>query len=63
MIPKDPFFADQWNMRQIKAFGVKPVAWDFLRGNSRVVICIIDGGCDLTHPDLHFVEGGGINIL
>ncbi len=58
-IPNDPLWAGQWDMLQINA----PNGWDFTTGNSCVVICILDGGCDLTHPDLlqRFSEPG-INL-
>ncbi len=46
--PDDPLFGDQWNLRQIEA----PRGWDYTQGTRRVVIAIIDSGCDLHHPDL-----------
>ena len=56
-IPNDTFWADQWNMTQINA----PNAWDISTGSNAVVICILDQGCDLIHPDLQF-SGDGINL-
>lgn len=56
-IPNDPFFGNQWNMAQIQA----PNAWDISTGDNSVVICVLDEGCDLTHPDLQFA-GQGINL-
>ena len=47
-VPNDPLFGDQWNLRQIEA----PRGWDYTQGTRRVVIAIIDSGCDLSHPDL-----------
>lgn len=55
--PNDDLWADQWNMVKIHA----PEAWDHTTGTSSVVICVLDEGCDLTHPDLRFSEDG-INL-
>lgn len=55
--PNDTLWADQWNMTQVDA----PNAWDLSTGANAVVICILDEGCDLTHPDLAFSEDG-INL-
>jgi len=46
-IPNDTYWTSQWDMAQINA----PAAWDISTGDSSVVICILDEGCDLTHPD------------
>jgi subtilisin family serine protease len=56
-IPNDTFWANQWNMAQINV----PNGWDISAGSNTVVICILDEGCDLTHPDLAFAENG-INL-
>jgi len=48
LMPNDPQFPQQWNMRQINA----PAGWDTQTGSHRVTIAIIDTGVDLTHPDL-----------
>lgn len=56
-IPNDTWWADQWNMTQINA----PNGWDISTGANTVIICILDEGCDLTHPDLQFSEDG-INL-
>jgi hypothetical protein len=57
-MPNDTHFSDQWNMTRIQAGGAGTTAWDFSTGNSTVVICILDSGCDLTHPDLQFSTQG-----
>jgi subtilisin family serine protease len=56
-IPNDTFWANQWNLTQINA----PNGWDISTGNAGTVICVLDEGCDLTHPDLQFSEQG-INL-
>jgi Subtilase family len=56
-IPNDSLWSNQWNMVQINA----PNGWDISTGVNTTVICILDEGCDLTHPDLQFSEQG-INL-
>ncbi len=56
-IPNDPWWGSQWDMAQINA----PAAWDIEQGRPSVVICILDEGVDLGHPDLQFSEQG-INL-
>lgn len=51
--PDDPFYSDQWNLRQIMA----PEAWEISRGGvtalgDTIVIAVMDNGCQLDHPDL-----------
>ncbi|HEV3063265.1 MAG TPA: S8 family serine peptidase [Vicinamibacterales bacterium] len=55
-VPNDPLFFRQWDMSQIEA----PAGWDISTGVGAVV-CILDQGCDLTHPDLSF-SSPGINL-
>ncbi|MGA3342298.1 MAG: S8 family serine peptidase [Methylocella sp.] len=60
--PNDPLFASQWNLRAIQA----PQGWDYTLGSQRVVVAILDTGCDLTHPDLinKFVpQGDRLDVL
>ena len=48
-IPDDPDYnANQWYLRQINA----PQAWDISKGDTSVIIGIIDTGVDWTHPDI-----------
>lgn len=46
--PNDPFFEDQWNLRQIHA----PEAWALGAKGRGAVIAIVDSGIDTAHPDL-----------
>ncbi len=54
--PNDPLFHLQLNLNQISA----PKAWATIStGDPSVVVCVIDQGCDLQHPDLQgaFTKG------
>ncbi|HTR81558.1 MAG TPA: S8 family serine peptidase [Bacteroidota bacterium] len=46
--PNDPSFAAQWNLAKIDA----SAAWNVTKGDSTVVIGIVDSGTDYTHEDL-----------
>jgi subtilisin family serine protease len=46
--PNDPFFGLQWN---IKATNVNK-AWNITKGNSNIIVAVIDSGVDPNHPDL-----------
>ncbi len=46
--PDDSSFASQWGLNVIRA----NESWNITRGNSSVVIAIIDTGVDWDHPDL-----------
>ena len=56
VIPNDPLFFRQWDMTRIDA----PAGWDISTGMGTVV-CVLDQGCDLGHPDLAFA-GPGLNL-
>ena len=57
-------FAEQWDMNNTGQSGGTPdadidapEAWDIARGGNTalgdtIVVCVVDGGGDLTHPDL-----------
>lgn len=70
--PNDPLYAPnssykgQWNMLQIQAGGVPGASgWDIARGDEKVVVAIIDYGCDLEHPDLkdsYYIPPGATSL-
>ncbi len=62
-VPNDPLYPDQWNMEKIVAGGNGQTGWNLEKGNSNVIICVLDEGCDLGHPDLTFTPApSGINL-
>lgn len=58
--PTDTLFPQQWDMARIGAGGAGTTGWDLSSG-AGVTVCVLDEGCDLTHPDLAFA-GNGINL-
>jgi len=65
VVSNDTFFPQQWSMTRIQAGGAGTTGWDISTGATGVIICILDSGCDLTHPDLNFAPGPagqGINL-
>ena len=56
LTPNNPLFFREWDMTTINA----PKGWDIATG-AGVVICVLDTGCDLTHPNFAFA-GPGINL-
>ncbi len=46
--PNDSLYTQQQYLEQVKA----PVAWEHARGDSSVIIAIIDSGTEWQHPDL-----------
>jgi subtilisin family serine protease len=54
-VPNDPLFAMQWDLQNTVTPGADmhmPSAWDIIKGNSGLVIAVLDSGIDYTHPDL-----------
>lgn len=47
--PNDPSFPTQYSLSKIQA----SLAWDISKGDTNVVIGIVDTGVDWTHPDLN----------
>lgn len=48
-IPNDSLFSEQWYLDKINA----PEAWETTKGDSTIVIAIIDSGVDWLHKDLN----------
>ncbi len=48
VIPNDPRFKDQWNLRIIGMTN----AWAVTTGSTNVVVAVVDTGVDYTHDDL-----------
>jgi subtilisin family serine protease/fibronectin type 3 domain-containing protein len=46
--PNDTFYSSQWYLPKINV----PQAWDVTQGTAGATVAIIDGGVDVTHPDL-----------
>jgi subtilisin family serine protease len=56
-LPNDERFSEQWGLRQGSDVDMDaPEAWDVFRGDSAVVVAVLDTGVDRIHPDL-----GGIS--
>ncbi len=59
-IPNDPFYADnQWHYNNTGQFGgtpgvdIKlPGAWNIQKGNTNILVAIVDEGVQFNHPDL-----------
>ncbi len=47
-IPNDPSIANQWHLPKIKTFE----AWDVTKGDTNIVVGMVDTGIDYTHADL-----------
>jgi len=59
LIPEDPGFGDLWGLNNTgQAGGVEDAdidaveAWEVTTGSRQVIVAVIDGGVDYTHPDL-----------
>ena len=59
LTPNDPRYSEQWGLHNTGQDGGTPdadidapEAWDITTGSSEIVVAVIDGGIDYTHPDL-----------
>jgi thermitase len=46
--PDDPWYVDEWHLKTIGA----PTAWSSTTGGAGIIVAILDGGVDGSHPDL-----------
>ena len=54
IIPNDPYWGDQWDMKIIKAHD----AWNTVLGSDTVTVAVLDTGVEYTHDDLSGVTRG-----
>ena len=47
-VPNDPYYSNQWALPKIQA----DWAWNTTKGNSSIIVAVIDTGIDYNHPDL-----------
>jgi hypothetical protein len=59
-VPNDPLYSQQWAFNNSLQYGgtrnsdiFVQEAWDITRGNSNVLVCVMDDGIDLRHDDLY----------
>jgi subtilisin family serine protease len=55
VFPNDIFYNSQWHLNDESGFNYDinaSQAWDINKGRNDVIIAILDGGVDYTHPDL-----------
>lgn len=47
-VPNDPAFTQQWGFQK----AMLPKVWDYVRGNKKNLIAVLDTGINASHPDL-----------
>lgn len=60
-VPPDPLYTDQWHLKNrgdqtglVADADVKAEeAWEYTRGSRDVIVCVMDDGFDLNHPDFN----------
>jgi serine protease len=57
--PNDPGFGYQWNYQMLNL----PAAWDQQKGNSNIIVAVVDTGVTLSHPDLAANLVGGYDFV
>jgi MYXO-CTERM domain-containing protein len=57
--PDDPHYSAQWYLERLQI----ERAWQHTTGDRSVSIVVIDGGCDMQHPDLKEVFVGGRDLV
>lgn len=59
--PTDPLYREQWHLKNrgdkiglVEGADVKAEeAWEYTTGSREVIVCVMDDGFDLTHPDFN----------
>ncbi len=56
----DPYYGSQWHLSGTYDINVEGVWENYTKGNSNVIVNVVDGGVDPDHPDLkaHLIPGG-----
>ncbi|MBL7904243.1 MAG: S8 family serine peptidase [Bacteroidales bacterium] len=71
-VPNDPSYNEQWHYHNTGQQGGTPdadidlpEAWDIVKGNSDVIVAVVDDGIDYNHPDLvsNMWPGVGYNFI
>lgn len=52
LIPADPLFNSQWNLKSAGGGANLPPAWDITTGKNTLVVAVIDSGVLASHPEL-----------
>lgn len=62
-LTNDPLLGDQWYLLGTQAAATRTEqAWDITRGDSTIVVAVLDTGVRFEHPDLERLANGG-NLL
>ncbi|MEM2738888.1 MAG: S8 family serine peptidase, partial [Candidatus Bathyarchaeia archaeon] len=57
-VPNDYYYAVQWHLQKVGM----PIAWDVSKGDSNILIAVLDTGVDVNHPDLSGKLVEGFNV-
>ena len=59
--PNDSYYSKQWNLSNIHM----PLAWNVEKGNSTIIVAVVDTGVDYNHPDLNsaMMSGRGYDFV
>ena len=59
--PNDSYYSNQWNLPNIHM----PSAWNVEKGNTAIIVAVVDSGVDYNHPDLNsaIMSGRGYDFV
>ncbi len=59
--PNDSYYSNQWNLPNIHM----PSAWNAEKGNTTIIVAVVDTGVDYNHPDLNsaIMSGRGYDFV